>query len=275
METFYFGDPDHALFGAFHDAGAARNVAVLLIPAHGHEYVRSHRAMHIIAQRLASLGCDVLRVELTGQGDSAGEDTEGDVDRWRRDVKVAVGELRDRSMARSVSAVGLRLGAALLAAAVARDALDIDKLILWDPVIRGSEYLNELDRLHIEMLADPHRFDPPRKGSSESNEQLGFAITPQQRASIRSLDLTAQVEWPCRRVCLVAGPTVSNADIDAVGERIRAAGTKLRIVRLAGSGGWTELRKVEDTLQAPEAITTIADELTAGATAAAGSVAGR
>ncbi|MEO8215693.1 MAG: alpha/beta hydrolase [Acidobacteriota bacterium] len=261
MDIFFFGDEDKSLLGAFHDAGAARDLAVLLVPAHGHEYVRSHRAMHTLAGQLCASGCDVLRVELTGQGDSSGDDTDGDVGQWCQDIRLATDELRERSMARRIVAVGLRLGAALLASSVSDGTEEFDQIILWDPVINGAAYLGDLDRIHEQMLSDPHRFEPPRRASLPFSEQLGFAVTPSQRASIARLNLAEQTRWNCPRVFLVAGPDLADSSIEAVAEQVRASGSRIKTARLAALSGWQELRKVEDTLQAAEAVRMITAQL--------------
>ena len=149
MNPFYFGSPARPLYGVYHpprrdrrgDGGAQRG-AVLCYPF-GVEYMRAHRAFRQLTTLLTRAGVHVLRFDWFGTGDSAGDGRDASVEQWRADVGDAVQELRDTTGLDRVSLVGLRLGATLaLEGARGRD--DVDHLVLWDPIVSGAAYLEEL-----------------------------------------------------------------------------------------------------------------------------------
>src|SRR5262249_27287400 len=101
-----------------------------------------------LAERLADDGHLVLRLDLSGMGDSSGNLWDPDrVQAWSDDIAAGVAELRARG-AEHISVVGLRLGA-LLAALVA-PALGVDRLVAWLPVSSGRRYARELRLLSVE-----------------------------------------------------------------------------------------------------------------------------
>ena len=77
--------------------------------------------------------------------DSAGEAMEGDLAGWEADIGLAMAEARDIIGGGPVALIGLRLGATLAARVARRRPRDIHRLVLWDPVIRGADYLADLD----------------------------------------------------------------------------------------------------------------------------------
>ena len=85
----------------------------------------------------------MLRFDYSCTGDSAGPGTEASVDEWLEDVDWAIDELLDTSGLESVDLVGLRWGASLGALA-ARERDEVRHLILWDPVVSGEAYFDEV-----------------------------------------------------------------------------------------------------------------------------------
>lgn len=143
MSGFFFGQPQRQLFGYFHDGGYGADRAALLCPPWGIEYENSHRALRLLAQRLSEAGYHVLRFDYSGTGDSWGETTDADLDRWQEDVATAIRELQTRSGCMDVTLIGLRLGAYVAATAAGRRA-PVASLVLWDPVSDGGVWAEEL-----------------------------------------------------------------------------------------------------------------------------------
>ncbi len=145
MEAFYFGASENYLYGVYHPPtiNKMRDEAVLICSPFGQEYMRSHRSLKQLAVGLSKLGYHVLRFDYRGQGDSAG-DLEGVTpQQWQEDILSACQELLDVSMAKKISIVGLRLGA-LLAASLPEKPKSLRRMVVWDPVVGGQEYLNEI-----------------------------------------------------------------------------------------------------------------------------------
>ena len=176
MDFFHFG-PNGDLFGSFTPPASGRGgstVAVLCYPF-GQEYMRAHRAFRQLATLLARRGVPVLRFDYSNTGDSGGHQEAGRIGRWVGDVRAAVEEARRRSGANEVRIAGLRLGASL-AMMASEGCVDVERLVLWDPVVRGSSLLDGAA--------------PQANGVDEDTLWVsGFPISSRLREDIRSVDL--------------------------------------------------------------------------------------
>jgi len=143
VSAFYFGPAGRQLYGYFHDGGYTATGATLICSAWGSEYQNSHRTMRVLARQLAERGHHVLRFDYSGAGDSWGETTDADLERWHADTMLAARELRTLSGSDRVTLVGLRLGA-YIAASAAATLPGVDGILLWDPVIDGSLWVREV-----------------------------------------------------------------------------------------------------------------------------------
>jgi hypothetical protein len=195
MIPFHFGPSDRPLFGIYQPPAdhAPADRAVLLCNPFGQEAVRAHRIYRVLASRLVREGIPILRFDYHATGDSPGADEDGDLDGWTGDVRVALQELVARSGVARVVCVGARLGGTLALRGAAGLAETL-RLVLWDPVVDGAGYLDQLRVKHVEALestfsvADPawrqHLADDPDAFTSEA---IGFAMTPRLRGQIRAL----------------------------------------------------------------------------------------
>ena len=79
MNPFYFGSSAEPLFGAYHPPGnqVGRNLAVLICPPLGREYLRAHWALRRLADQISRDGGHVLRFDYFATGDSAGDSKGG------------------------------------------------------------------------------------------------------------------------------------------------------------------------------------------------------
>src|SRR5262245_65327269 len=109
----FFGDPRRRLYGVHHGPlqGTQRDLGVIIAPAFGHEYVRSHRALQQLATRLAQARFRVLRFDFHACGDSSGSAWPNELAPWLDDLDAAVREVRLRARCPRIALVGLRLGA--------------------------------------------------------------------------------------------------------------------------------------------------------------------
>lgn len=210
LTPFYFGVAGEELFGVYHrpQGGVPRESAVVVCHPLGQEYIRAHRGLRQLAVRLADAGFPVLRFDLYGCGDSLGDPGDGTLERWREDVAAAVAEARARSAAERACLVGLRLGATL-AALVGADDSAVDAVVLWEPVVGGRGYLDELDAQHAERLV----LYPARVKASarERSEVLGFPVSEGLRARLAQVDLLGLPGRPARRALIVEGEATPEA----------------------------------------------------------------
>jgi pimeloyl-ACP methyl ester carboxylesterase len=206
MTPFHFGTPERRLFGVYHPAFTSRATvrAVVLCYPWAHEYIYAHRSMVKLASVLAENGFHVLRFDYYGTGDSAGASIDVTLEGCREDILTAAEELMDMTGAECVSLIGLRLGASLAAeVAVAHRGL-IDRLVMWDPVIFGRDYVEALylsaANLPIGKAPPPER--PAATGGG--HEICGFPLTDAQREQISGIDLVPLVSrLPRRAVTMV------------------------------------------------------------------------
>jgi len=239
VEPFYFGPKDERLFGVYHAPSVRRRVpagAVLCYPLL-QEYVRSHRAFLRLASQLVGRGWHVLRFDYSGCGDSYG-DGPSRPDAWAQDLRLAARELRERAGSIRLALVGLRLGASL-AASVAPNVQPLDKLILWDPVVNGPDYVRQLEEFrHAAPLSPAYRRNIERFGPTDRG--VGFKLAPEILQSISQLDTAAQLAASADQI-LVLDSQESNSTADFA--RQLAEGRNVTFKRLSERPVWIERKR--------------------------------
>lgn len=172
---------------------------------------------------LSRQGHHVLRFDYYGTGDSAGSVTETLPDTWVGDVKLAAAELLDLSAARSLSLVGLRLGAAV-ALDACRMGLKARSLVLWEPVLSGKAYLDELvaaDRIQRTLLLHWVSTLEP------CTELLGYPHPAELDRAIRKVDASVGPAPRVERVLVVAANTTP--ETHAFTRALSAQGIEVRL----------------------------------------------
>lgn len=194
MTPFYFGTGQHRLYAVYDPAAADAGVnprAVVLCYPWGPEYVYAHRALRHLATRLSLAGFHTLRFDYFGTGDSTGEITDADLSGWQNDIEAAVEELIDSTGVKQVALVGLRLGAALAASVAMRRHDQISSLVLWDPVVSGVPYLEELADMSRRKTGKTQAIG--QTGLGGDHEILGFSLTEKMAEEIKKVDLIAML----------------------------------------------------------------------------------
>ena len=191
MTPFYFGDSKKQLYGVYHPSTAySQNTeAVLICYPLWREYFRTHRAITQLSNKLADSGFPVLRFDYSATGDSAGNTDECSLEQWLQDIETAISELKDLSAANKVSIVGLRFGAAL--AAQISQRTQINKLVLWDPVVYGESYIQNMKNMHhayVKQHLQEVR-QPVQKLLLNDNEYFGFKLPNTILSSISEVAL--------------------------------------------------------------------------------------
>ncbi|MEX1287290.1 MAG: phosphopantetheine-binding protein, partial [Acidimicrobiia bacterium] len=234
-----FGAADQPLFGIQQapEGDVTASGPVLICPPVGWDYMRTHWALRRVARSLAAAGHHVLRFDFSGTGDSFGHVGEDAVARWIDDVGTAAAELADVAGAKTVSVVGVRLGGTL-AVLAARDGTPIDRLVLWDPVLRGADHLDGLRRMHREMLAG-RGLDRPSP-DLVGEELLGFPYPPGVREDLAAIDLPS-ASWP-------DVPTTLITSSDRAEERTLAMSALLEHLVVPDVGTWDDLAAVHAQL---------------------------
>jgi pimeloyl-ACP methyl ester carboxylesterase len=247
MTPILFGEMSRRLFGIHHSADCHSALgAVLLSNPFGHEAIRVHRLFRVMAERLARAGYDVLRFDYFGTGDSAGSDEDGDLDGWVEDFRTAQRELRGRTRATRVVSVGSRLGGsiAMLASTVAPASVALQRLVVWDPIVDGSDYLAALRVKHVESLESSYSLPEVawRQSLAEDpnafcDEAIGFALSPALREQLKRLSRDTLSPPPGADLHVVARP--EDSAVNAWLPALQAKGVALSHWPLAHSFDWT------------------------------------
>lgn len=115
----------------------------------GEEKLWSHRVFVNFAREAALRGLAVLRFDFRGHGDSAGHSENNSLDSFSSDIESALRALRlELPSAVDIGLLGLRLGASLAWLRAGRDE-SIRWVALWEPILLGERYIQELLRINL------------------------------------------------------------------------------------------------------------------------------
>ncbi|HEY4972662.1 MAG TPA: amino acid adenylation domain-containing protein, partial [Steroidobacteraceae bacterium] len=145
--AFYFGAAPRPLLGIVHCQQRPRSTAILICHSLGPEYMRSYRALKLLADRLAQQGFAVMRFDYACTGDSVGYANDARVEEWLDNIRLAGQELLVRSGADQICVIGLRIGA-LLARQAAGNIPSLRSLLGWDEPPSGQHWLEQTERLN-------------------------------------------------------------------------------------------------------------------------------
>ena len=200
-----------------------------MLPYGGEEYFRAHRAYMQLASRLSNAGYHVLRFDFFACGDSSGEQEQGRTDRWLIDISTAIGELQKRSGLGEICLIGLRLGGTL-AMMVGAARREVAGLVLWDPIIGGKAYIDELTA----RTGSVETAERPSQGEEHAHE-LCRLNTPMV-ADLNKIDLLAVSSKPAKNILLFE----SNEEAQAEQLRIHleSTGAHLKYQHQPGQKAW-------------------------------------
>jgi pimeloyl-ACP methyl ester carboxylesterase len=212
-----------------------------------------HWAFQKLAGMLAAAGFHVLRFDYFGTGDSSGDSADGSLAQWTEDVGTAVAELREVAGIRRISLVATRLGAvmALRATAAGLKARDV---VLWDPVVSGTDYVARLDASEDVRLRGQNY---PVPNQRVPGEVMGYAFPDRLRADTASVDLLKEPIGKLDRLLLI-GAAFRPAQ-EALQQRLVEAGLKVTAERVEDPAMYGPGQHPADTLLShniPVAITT-------------------
>lgn len=150
MIPFFLSGVGGKLFCIYHEPSPETGYRgeLIFVPPFAEELNQSRHSVARAARRLASRGYGVLLLDLFGTGDSEGSFEECRWGIWREDVMKADGWLRARGHDK-IGLWGLRLGALLAAETSAAHPGKFSRLVLWQPVTRGKNFLNQFLRIRM------------------------------------------------------------------------------------------------------------------------------
>jgi pimeloyl-ACP methyl ester carboxylesterase len=165
-------------------------------------------------------------------------------------------ELRDRTGVQRVSLVGLRLGAAVAWRAT-RGRRDVDKVVLWEPVVSGARYLSDLGKRHEDFL----RAELPRRRTApfeRAGEALGYPLSKELSADLAEIDLANESKPDARALVVVTTP---DAEDRALETRLPTLTPRSDFMRLTVVQDWNSDEAVNTSLVPSEALDAIVKAL--------------
>ena len=167
---------------------------MVFFPAFAEEMNKSRRIVAEQARAFAALGYTVLLVDGFGTGDSAGDFAEADWDTWVADTDPVMQWMLEEGIER-VCFWGMRLGALLALDCARHYANRLDGVLLWQPVIKGKNFLTQF--LRLRLAADlvtagekiTTRMLREQLADGSHVEVAGYELSPRLAAGIDGLDL--------------------------------------------------------------------------------------
>ena len=185
------------------------------------------------ARALARAGFPVLRFHGQGYGDSDDDMRAVGLSSHRSEAMDAVGLLSSETGVGSVGLIGARFGATV-AALVAQD-LALPYLVMWQPVVRGAQYMKEFLRSRVYMEMTQSGGEGGASEVAELIEELesvgvtdikGFPLSRETYRDVSSVDLAKDIRvfgGACLLVSLSRGGGAASG-VKRLSEHLRSMG---------------------------------------------------
>ena len=185
MESFFIQGEKSQLYSVYHppQGDVCSNNGVIICYPFGQEYIRCHRMVKILSEKLSNQGNHVLRFDFSGCGDSEGELENCTIDDWVNDIHASVNMLKLGTQINNIYLIGIRLGGSIASIYASRH--NIDGLLLWCPVIKGNDYLKEIRKNYNMWLCGS--FAKLKK--IRIDEIFGFPLCKNLEQQIGKIDL--------------------------------------------------------------------------------------
>ncbi len=223
----------------------------------------AHLSMRAFAEAAAEVGMPTLRFDYGGTGDSEDLGPEADqVAAWTQDIEAAVQELQARTGVERVVLLGIRLGALLAAATVAR-LPQVSALVAVTPVVSGRRYLKEIRTFELASAQTQSALGPVNSQVQSEEAQLagpghmevnGFFLNARTISVLQQLE-AVELQLPSVTDALF----IDRDDLPgavAWSEKLSAAGIRTQHTALPGFVGMI--------MRAPN-LTTVPQEMVAAA----------
>lgn len=254
LEAFFLPTDQGERFCLAHAPTGAPRGAIVYVHPFAEEMHKSRRMAALQARALAARGWLVLQVDLFGCGDSAGDFGEARWETWAHDVRAGLDWVRAQAPG-PLALWGLRLGATLACELAADPALGVGRVVLWQPVASGEQFLSQFLRLRLaaEMLGGGAATSAPGElraqlAQGHTLEIAGYDLHPHLAAAIERAQLVSlrpavkRVDW--LEVGAEAAATVRPGSQRVV-ERWRAERVDVRTRAVAGEAFWSTLEIAE------------------------------
>lgn len=229
--------------------------AVILVPPFAEEMNKSRHMFTLLGDALAASGFNVLLPDLYGTGDSEGDFGEATWGGWLDNLARCVVYMQENGIER-FSFVALRAGALLAVDYLQHYELNLQKLVLWHPVIDGGSYLNQFLRLRLAAsMVRGSEGKETAKGLKEefaagrAVEVAGYSLSPLLAGALEGVSLKHAEVARLPDVCWIdlmqsEGQSPSLAHQKLV-EYWCGAGLSMEYTRVVGDSFWCSVEIAE------------------------------
>jgi len=199
MEIFHIGGKSGKLAAVFSPAqGRSKRTGVLICNPLGHEYIRFHKALAVLAKELSQSGFNTFRFDYYGSGDSYGEDLELNMETSNNDLRLVIEEMLDGCEIDNICLIGVRYGT--IPCFNTLDHPDVKSAVLWNPVLSGEGYLGELEHNHKEFISGSFAVCKNDYGF----ESLGFLYSPELVKGLKEFSMVSSEAVPLEKLLIIA-----------------------------------------------------------------------
>ncbi len=191
-QPLWIGEHSRQLYAALHAPVAHAGLGVVFVPPLLHEQPRSRRFLTEAASELAAIGIPVLRFDFYGTADSAGHGAEVDLATMRDDLTRTVQALHALTRVKRVALIAWGAGA-LPAWDWLRHGGEASAVVLWEPVLRGAEWLADLEEADRHERCSPERYTGilPRSADVDDGQLMGYPVSNAFRQQCAGVDACA------------------------------------------------------------------------------------
>lgn len=233
-------------------AGQARQTGVLICPSWGMEFQRAYRGLRQLADLLTEHGFNVLRFDYSGTGDSAGDGRLADVDRWLEDIREAAHVLKVQGGSSKLCLLGLRFGALLAQAAIARGIVEASSTALWDAPPSGEIFVRNLQ--HVDNSLNETR---------SHERRASWQLPPPMRDELLGHDWSPAL---VRQTSLLPGLHDDLPGRVIFVSRDRTPPESVESIRLPDAGHWSDVQRLASPWRPAASFRIVAERLANGLT---------
>jgi pimeloyl-ACP methyl ester carboxylesterase len=200
-----------------------------------------------LAQQLSKSGLHVLRFDFSSCGDSNDLDPAGNLVAWMDDLQCAIEELKDGSNVAHIGLIGLRLGGSIAMLVSARRR-DVDLLVMWDPVISGKDYIDELRNRQSQWLQGSFAGISQCPESANDNVFNEITLTQSMRTNLESLDLFS-IELQSTDILII--DTQATGGTESLYYKLRQFNPQTEFRKVHAPAVWLKSQDQADNLNVP------------------------
>ena len=260
IQPVYFDCQKERLFGMHYKPRQnqeSRSHAVLICHPLGHEYSRSYRNLQQFSLHLTKAGFDIFRFDYAGTGNSSGKPEEAETSDYIQNINTAAQYIRQKSQSKKLSVIAVRMGAPLV---VQADIDELENLILWDPVVSGSNYISLLHEFHNAALSKLERYRVKRKVSALP-QLFGFATSQSQESDLNKLVMPEFETNDARITSVNATVLVTSASYPDNEPEVAHLAKQCRHFSTKDEIQWHDRLYTESAFSSPEAFQVMMDVL--------------